>query len=112
MVADQNTGVAVYNSDPQTCVGTVNCWFELGGTSISSPIVAAMFMLGGGIQADNTQAASVLYANKSKHNAHDIVSGSNGTCEFAYLCNAVAGYDGPTGLGSPKGLAIFLAPGG
>jgi subtilase family serine protease len=110
--ADPNTGVAIYNSDPQACMGTANCWLELGGTSISAPIVAAMFMLAGGIPADSTQAASALYANRSKRNSHDIVSGSNGTCGFAYLCNAVPGYDGPTGLGSPKGLAIFIALGG
>ena len=32
----------------------------------------------------------------------DVTSGSNGECG-SYLCNAVPGYDGPTGLGSPSG---------
>ena len=29
--------------------------------------------------------------------------GSNGNCTVGYLCNAGTGYDGPTGLGTPKG---------
>ena len=33
----------------------------------------------------------------------DVVSGSNGSCGSSYLCKAIAGYDGPTGLGSPLG---------
>lgn len=103
--ADPNTGVAIYAGDGCT---DGDCWYVFGGTSISSPIVAGMFAVAGNIQPDNTQAASILYANASKRNSRDIVSGSTGTCEFAYLCNAVPGYDGPTGLGSPKGLSIFL----
>jgi hypothetical protein len=30
-------------------------------------------------------------------------------CEFTTACNAVAGYDGPTGVGTPKGLYGFRA---
>lgn len=102
---DPNTGIAIYEGDG--CTG--NCWYELGGTSLSSPIIASLFALAGNIQSDNSQAASILYANVSKQNSRDIIKGSNGTCEFSYLCNAVPGYDGPTGLGSPKGLNIFVA---
>ena len=36
----------------------------------------------------------------------DVTSGSNGNCG-SYLCNAQAGYDGPTGLGSPNGTGGF-----
>ena len=105
VVGDPDTGVAVYSSGD--CSGGASCWFDVGGTSISSPIVAAMYALAGNIQAGNMQAASMLYANASKRNSRDIDTGSNGTCAFAYLCNAVPGYDGPTGLGTPKGLGIF-----
>jgi len=38
-------------------------------------------------------------------NLYDVTSGSNGRCTVAYLCTAVAGYDGPTGLGTPNGIA-------
>ncbi len=37
----------------------------------------------------------------------DVTSGSNGTCSPSYLCTAGAGYDGPTGLGTPDGTAGF-----
>jgi len=37
----------------------------------------------------------------------DVVSGSNGSCSGSYLCTARAGYDGPTGLGTPNGIAGF-----
>lgn len=36
-----------------------------------------------------------------------MTSGSNGSCDVAYLCTAGPGYDGPTGLGTPNGLGAF-----
>jgi hypothetical protein len=36
-----------------------------------------------------------------------VTSGSNGSCGGSYLCTALAGFDGPTGLGSPKGTGGF-----
>jgi hypothetical protein len=38
-----------------------------------------------------------------------VTSGSNGSCSVAYFCTAEAGYDGPTGLGTPDGTAAFTA---
>jgi hypothetical protein len=38
-----------------------------------------------------------------------VTSGSNETCSPSYLCTAGAGYDGPTGLGTPNGVAAFSA---
>ena len=40
---------------------------------------------------------------------NDVTTGTNGTCAPAYLCTAGPGYDGPTGLGTPNGLAAFPA---
>jgi len=37
----------------------------------------------------------------------DVTSGSNGTCSTAAFCKGVAGFDGPTGLGSPVGPGAF-----
>ena len=37
-----------------------------------------------------------------------MTSGSNGTCAPAYLCTAGAGWDGPTGLGTPNGTGGLL----
>jgi len=98
-VADPNTGVAVYDSYGS---GGSN-WFVFGGTSVASPIVASV-----GARAGGTSPAAP-YANRGALN--DVVGGSNGSCSPAYLCTAVTGYDGPTGLGSPNGTGAF-APGG
>lgn len=99
-VADPNTGVAVYDSIPYE--GGIG-WQVVGGTSASSPIIAAVFALAG--NASSQTAASNLYANASA--LYDVVGGNNGSCSVQYECNAVAGYDGPTGLGTPNGTTAF-----
>lgn len=94
-VADPNTGLAIYDSYGQRSVG----WLVVGGTSLSSPVIAAVHALSGSI---HTTAAS-LYAPGLA--VHDVVSGSNGRCLHKVLCTAGAGWDGPTGVGSPAGIA-------
>ena len=37
----------------------------------------------------------------------DVIGGINGVCSGTYMCNALPGYDGPTGLGTPNGLGAF-----
>jgi hypothetical protein len=37
----------------------------------------------------------------------DVTSGTNGSCTPAQWCTARAGWDGPTGLGTPNGSAAF-----
>ena len=98
--ADPNTGVAVYDSTPSE--GGAG-WEIVGGTSESSPIIASVFALAGNTATQN--AASGLYANSAYLN--DVVGGSSGTCSPAYECNALTGYDGPTGLGTPNGIGAF-----
>ncbi len=49
--------------------------------------------------------AADLYADPSALN--DVTKGKTATCTPAYLCTAEVGYDGPTGLGTPDGLAAF-----
>ncbi|HEV2636790.1 MAG TPA: ricin-type beta-trefoil lectin domain protein [Actinocrinis sp.] len=95
-VADPNTGVAVYDTYGE------GGWFVVGGTSVSSPIIASVYALAG---APAGSAASVLYAHASGLN--DVTSGSDGSCSPSYLCTAQGGYDGPTGLGTPNGLGAF-----
>jgi subtilase family serine protease len=95
-VADPNTGVAVYDSYRyQGAAG----WLVFGGTSASAPIIAGAFALGGGT------APSEPYGNTGS--LHDVTSGSNGSCSVAYLCTSGPGFDGPTGLGTPNGVAAF-----
>jgi hypothetical protein len=88
-VADPYTGVATYNS--------YDGWQQVGGTSLASPVVAAAYALTGSAAS----ATGFAYANPSWFN--DVTSGSNGSCPISagYLCNALAGFDGPTGMGTP-----------
>jgi hypothetical protein len=95
-VGDPNTGIAVYNA-------ANGGWLVIGGTSASSPIVAAIYALTG----HGKDAASYAYANPTKF--FDVTTGKNGSCGNI-LCNAGAGWDGPTGIGSPNGA--LLAGGG
>jgi subtilase family serine protease len=109
-VADPNTGVAVYDSTADSS-GNVG-WLEFGGTSVSSPIIASVYALAGGVTS-SVSGASLAYTHTSSLN--DVTSGTNGSCggllsggsAKKYLCTAQAGYDGPTGLGTPNGLGAF-----
>jgi subtilase family serine protease len=98
-VADPNTGVAVYDTYRLHPGG----WLVFGGTSVSAPIVAGVYALAG--NAASLNYASLAYSNTSSLN--DVTSGSNGSCGGSYLCTAVAGYDGPTGNGTPSGTGAF-----
>jgi hypothetical protein len=101
-VADPATGVMVYWNGAM--------YYGFGGTSAASPIIAATFALAGGPKA-GTYPASYLYGDTA--DLFDAVGGNNAvtySCSTAYLCNGVAGYDGPTGLGTPNGVAAFTAP--
>ncbi len=98
--ADPNTGAAVYDSVRyQGRLG----WFQVGGTSLASPLIAAVYALAG--NAANLNYGSYPYSNTSS--LFDVTSGSNGSCGGLYLCTGLSGYDGPTGLGTPKGPGAF-----
>jgi hypothetical protein len=107
-VADPMTGVAIYDSS----YSASHPWQVAGGTSAASPIIAATFALAGGPGA-GVSAASNLYMHSAGLN--DVVGGNNEvtwhSCSVPYLCNGVAGYDGPTGLGTPHGAAAFSSKG-
>jgi subtilase family serine protease len=98
-VADPNTGVSVYDSYSYR---GLSGWLVFGGTSVSSPIIASVYALAG--NASSVTYGSFPYGHTSS--LFDVTSGSNGTCG-TYLCNAVGGYDGPTGLGTPNGTGGF-----
>ena len=97
-VADPNTGVAVYAEGG---------WEEIGGTSVAAPVIAATFALAGTPGSSEVPAA-LLYEHQSDLN--DVTSGTNGSCSAPIICQAEAGWDGPTGNGTPNGTAAFAAP--
>ncbi len=82
----------------------------MGGTSAATPIITAVYALAGK-PASGTYPASYLYRHATAFN--DVTAGANGSCERnrQYLCSARRGYDGPTGLGTPKGTAGFSSRG-
>src|SRR5262249_57864284 len=103
-VADPKTGVAVYD----TFNGNGG-WNVFGGTSASSPIVASAYALAATPRAGDYP---VTYPYLHKSSLNDVTKGSNGSvgdgiCTVAYLCNAGTGYDGPTGLGTPRGVGAL-----
>jgi hypothetical protein len=102
-VSDPDTGVAVYDS-----FGSAG-WSVYGGTSAAAPIIASVYALAG---TPGTADYPATYPYKNSSQLWDVTGGGNGTCPAAtaYFCTAAAGYDGPTGLGTPHGTAAFAAP--
>jgi subtilase family protein len=137
--ADPFTGVAVYDTlsqcESEPGSGVLVHWCTIGGTSLSSPLIASVFALAGGAGAA-PYPAKTLYEHElsSPGSLHDIATGSNGECQAPYqeetglsgceaseegrscggqaICVAQSGYDGPTGLGTPDGLGAFQPPAG
>jgi subtilase family serine protease len=96
-VADPSTGVSVYDTYQSSG------WSVAGGTSAAAPIIAAAFVLAG-----NATTAGPGYPYAHAGGLTDITSGSNSIlCFDGYLCTAGPGYDGPTGMGTPKGTSAF-----
>jgi subtilase family serine protease len=114
--ADPNSGLGVYDTY-NSCGSSSFCdylielgavqgldgWAQVGGTSLSSPLIASVYALAG--NAASVTAGSYPYSHTSS--LFDVTSGSNGTCSPSYLCTATTGYDGPTGLGTPNGTSGF-----
>ena len=63
--------------------------------------VASVFALSG----RTTGYPGALYSHASS--LFDVTSGSNGSCSPTKWCHAGAGWDGPTGLGTPNGTGAF-----
>src|SRR5262249_12904253 len=70
--ADPNSGAAVYDS--VTYQGQSG-WFQVGGTSLAAPLIAAVYALTG--TTANGNSGSVPYSHTSS--LHDVTSGSNGS---------------------------------
>jgi hypothetical protein len=139
--ADPYTGVAVYDSTPiREGEIEYRGWVPIGGTSVASPIIASTFALAGGAGTGAggkavAYPAQTLYENFAADPAalHDVTSGSNGACTKGFnettgaskctlaeedascsataICLARHGYDGPTGVGTPHGIAAFESAG-
>jgi hypothetical protein len=106
--ADPNTGPAIYVTDTNDLEGLPSGWNIVGGTSASSPFIAGVIGLAG--NPAKYADASSFYTPAAQTGLNDVVGGNNGVfqdCGGDYQCNAVTGYDGPTGWGTPNGLSAF-----
>ena len=96
-------GYAPYSGQPYT-------WVSVSGTSISSPFLAGIAGRAG-VPA-SMDGPNTLYADPSS-DFNDVTTGSNGSScgsdgqSTTKMCHAGTGWDGPTGLGTPKGLSLF-----
>lgn len=105
--ADPNTGIPVYDS---TKYNRQSGWFEVGGTSFSAPVWAALIALADqgrtapltGINAitDLYNLAGTAGSTGYATNYNDITKGSNGQA-------TLPGYDLVTGIGSLKGNSLI-----
>ena len=101
------------DADPNTGAGTLYAgnWFQVGGASESSPIIASVYALAGSVAKINFASHPHSHADA----LYDVVQGNNKTrapyrgapqpCNPSYLCNAGPGYDDPAGLGPPMAQA-------
>ena len=91
-----------------------------GGLSVYSPTTAKNSIVvavrrhqrvGADHRRPSTRCAGGGYSNATPYqhpgSLFDITSGSNGSCPTTQWCNARAGWDGPTGLGTPNGTGAF-----
>jgi subtilase family serine protease len=91
-------------------------WFTIGGTSISSPLLAGVFGLAGNaaVQDGGKNFWTASNAKRAKH-LHAITSGTLNNCpvqyQGTYICDAGTNqfgtYSGPAGWGTPNGIGAF-----
>jgi hypothetical protein len=129
-VGDPNTGFDIYDSYAcgKECESFKRGagWLTVGGTSLSTPLVSALYALAGGSNGVGYPALT-LYGHLGDSSAlYDVTEGGNGfcdddglacgadavfeadvDCEGSTACNAAPGYDGPSGVGTPNSLGLF-----
>jgi subtilase family serine protease len=109
-VASALDGVDLFTSSGSCpdATGTTAADCPAFGTSVAAPIITAVYALAGTPHA-GTYPAQYLYQANHATSLFDVTSGADGACESTrtYLCTARGGFDGPTGWGTPNGVAAF-----
>lgn len=102
--ADPHSGSAVF--------ATSQSWITVGGTSLAAPLIAGVFALKNNV-ASAAYPAALLYTHAGGTAFRDVKSGTDDAgnyalpCASTSACDAVAGYDLPTGVGTPNGIGGF-----
>jgi hypothetical protein len=129
-VGDPASGFSVYDSYDcgARCEQEIGKegWAVIGGTSLSSPLIATLYALAGG-SGGVRYPALTLYGHLGSAGLFDVTKGGNGFCDFTEgkacgideetgelldcegttACNGAPGFDGPSGVGAPSSLALF-----
>jgi hypothetical protein len=131
IVADPDTGLDIYDdyNCGSKCAGEDKGWVTIGGTSLSAPLISALYALAGGAQGASYPSLTLYGQQADASGRFDVTEGGNGycdgepaaecghpdsffgagriDCEGTTECDAAAGYDGPSGVGTPVGLGLF-----
>lgn len=91
-VGDPNTGVSVHWNTG---------WYIFGGTSVGCPMIAGMVNTAGTNRGSGPAQNAAIYSKIGTSSLYDVTSGTAG----AY--SAHAGWDYPTGCGTPNGTGAF-----
>jgi subtilase family serine protease len=114
--ASPSAPVAVYDSYND------NGWIEAGETGVSTPIIAGIYA-DAGTPGTSDNPAAYPYQHPGGgyikpgtaypyfDGLNDLTSGSTGSCSPTDLCTAGAGWDGPTGVGTPAATLSLTATG-
>ena len=130
-VADPYTGFDIYSSYRYEQFAETG-WITIGGTSVSSPLISAMFALAGGSHGVSYPAQTLYQHLGDSADLFDVTQGGNGYCDGesdaqcgepavneelgdvdcleTTACDAAPGFDGPSGVGAPIGLAALGGP--
>ena len=137
-VADPLTGFDIHDS--YNCGTSCEAftggktWLTIGGTSLATPLISALYALAGGGSGVNYPALTLYGHLGDPSSVYDVTAGGNGycggapksacgnpnapgffekgltlhvDCEYTTACNAAVGFDGPSGVGTPSSLALF-----
>jgi len=107
--ANPNNGYWVYDSTPVDGIANDSNWWLVGGTSVSTPLVAGIInassTASGHFATSTKDELTRVYSEYANHQAYgnfwDITYGA---CNYYSGSFSAGGYDLCTGIGSPKGL--------
>jgi subtilase family serine protease len=103
-VANPETGVWVLDNFPYEAPdGYETGWFIVGGTSLATPVTAALFNTTGSFENSSYAALSDVYSLRNLNDFRDITYGA---CGFYSGSFSSPGWDLCTGFGSPTTLNI------
>ncbi|HTZ85415.1 MAG TPA: PKD domain-containing protein [Solirubrobacteraceae bacterium] len=129
-VGAPKTGLDIYDTYNcgEKCAGADEGWVRIGGTSLSAPFIASLYALAGGGHGLPYPALTLYGRAADAASRFDVTKGGNGfcndeppsdcgspnsfglgrlDCEGEAQCDAVPGFDGPSGVGAPVGLGLF-----